>query len=220
MADKIKLHPETPHQKRVFEIADRLRDGEVMLFPTDTQYALGCTYNNKRGQDRIKEIRRLDDDHLFTLLCDSLTGLAKFAHINDANFKIIKRLIPAPITFILPATREVPSLIQSKRKTIGFRVPDSQICQSFIAELGEPIFATSAKLPEDSMSRMPKYSDDLFHLFDKLVDVVIDDEQPLSPANSTILDMTTETPELIRIGAHHKEIKEVLDSMNIPLKVG
>ncbi|MFW6347815.1 MAG: Sua5/YciO/YrdC/YwlC family protein, partial [Cyclonatronaceae bacterium] len=94
MAEKITLHPVTPHIKRVFDIVDKLRSGAIMLFPSDTRFALGCDYINKKGVDRIRNIRHLDDDHLFTLICDSLNGISKFAKLSDDNFKIIKRLIP------------------------------------------------------------------------------------------------------------------------------
>lgn len=221
MAEKIKLHPHTPHQKRVFEIADRLRNGDIMLFPTDTQYALGCAFDNKKGLDRIRQIRRLESDHLFTLLIDSLSGISKFAQLSDDNFKIIKRLIPAAITFILPATKEVPRLLlHPKRKTIGFRVPDYPIPNSIVEELGIPLLVTSAKLPENTLAgEQAAYPDDLFHQFDNLVDLVIDHEQPLNPIESTILDMTGNTPVVIRQGLDYNKVEDIFLSQNIEIVV-
>ena len=217
MAEKIKLHHETPHAKRVFDIVDRLKAGEIMLFPSDTRFALGCDYVNKKGIDKIRNIRKLDDDHLFTLICDSLTGISKFANISDDNFKIIKRLIPGPYTFVLPATKEVPKLLlHPKRKTVGFRVPAHPICESIIAELGRPLLATSAKVPEDLYSGSdPEYPDDMFQIFDNLVDIVVDDEQPLQTSESTIIDMTGDVPRILRKGEGFEKVEEVFAINNL-----
>lgn len=224
MAQKIKLHPETPHQKRVFEIVDKLNSGSVMLFPTDSRYALGCEFSNKKGLDRIRAIRRVSKDHLFTLLCDSLSGLARFAQISDNNFKIIKRLIPGPFTFILPATKEVPKLmVNTSRKTVGFRVPDSPICLSILAELGSPILATTAKNRESGDNDVDVNNpdtevsnpDDLFHIYDKLVDLVIDDEQPLNPESSTIIDMTGDMAIITRRGLGIDRVEEAFALQNL-----
>ncbi len=221
MAEKIKLHPETPHIKRVFEIVDKLRSGDVMLFPSDTSYALGCDYTNKRGIDKIRNIRRVDKDHLFTLICDSLTGISRFANISDDNFKIIKRLIPGPYTFILPATKEVPRLlVHEKRKTVGFRVPNHPICEAIIQELGHPLLATTAKIPEDIHSGPePEFPDDLFQIFDKLVDIVVDDEQPLAKRESTIVDMTGDAPVILRQGEGFEQVEEVFQINNLETTV-
>ncbi len=221
MAEKIKLHPETPHIKRVFEIVDKLRSGDIMLFPSDTSYALGCDYANKKGIDKIRSVRRLEEDHLFTLICDSLTGIAKFATLSDDNFKIIKRLIPGPYTFILPATKEVPKLLlHPKRKTVGFRVPAHPICETIIAELGHPLLATTAKIPDDIYSGPePEFPDDLFQIFDKHVDIVVDDEQPLSPKESTIVDMTGDEPVILRKGEGFEQVEEVFKIHNVESQV-
>ncbi len=215
-AEKIKLHPETPHQKRIFELADRLTNGEVMLFPTDSQYALGCDYTNKEGLKRIRQIRQLRDDHLFTLICDSLSGISRFAHLSDDNFKLIKRLIPGPYTFILPATKEVPKLlVHPRRKTIGFRVPDYPICESLIGELGRPVLATTAKLPElndQQMNGMKQF--DLFQRLEKQVDVIIDNEQELTTQVSTILDLTGDEPQILRKGLGMDKLEDVIGQVN------
>jgi len=212
MAEKIKLHPVTPHQKRIFEISDKLKSGQIILFPTDTRYALACVYDNKKGMDRIRSMRRLESDHLFTLICESLTGIAKFAQLSDDNFKLIKRLIPGPYTFVLPATKEVPRLLLNpKRKTIGFRVPDYPIVETLVKEVGAPLLATTAKLPDDVLGgQIAEYPDDLFHQFDKLVDVVVDNEQPLNRDESTVIDLTGEIPEIIRAGLGIDRVEEVL----------
>ncbi len=211
MAERIKLHPETPHVKRIFEIADMVRQGSVLLFPTDSQYALGCDYTNKKGIERIRTIRKLDEDDHLTLLCDSLSGIAKFAHISDHNFKLIKRLIPGPYTFILPATKEVPKLlVHPKKKTVGIRVPDYPICQGLIEETGNPMLAITAKKPQMVDGALEKFEREPFlREFEKLVDVIIDNQQELPSQETTIIDMTEEPVRIVRRGLGIDEAEEV-----------
>jgi tRNA threonylcarbamoyl adenosine modification protein (Sua5/YciO/YrdC/YwlC family) len=199
MGTRIKLHPVTPHARRIFELVDALRAGQILLFPTDTQYALGCVFNNKKGLDRIRTIRRLAPDHTFTLLTDSMTGLARFAHISDANYKYIKRLIPGPYTFILPATKDVPSLLLAKRKTIGFRVPESPICQRLIEHLGEPLLAVTAQAIGSDGAMLDREL--LIEALQNQVDVIVDNEQPGTPEQTTVIDLTGEEPRILREGA-------------------
>ncbi|TNE74603.1 threonylcarbamoyl-AMP synthase [bacterium] len=221
MADKVKIHPITPHQKRIFEVADALKSGKVAVFPTDTQYAIGCVYSNKKGIDQIRAIRKLDDSHLLTLLCDSLTGISKFAHLRDDNFKIVKKLIPGPYTFILPATKELPKLIvHPKRKTVGFRVPDYPICQKLIAELGGPIIATTAKLPDwNGKEKLYLDREELIQSMEKFVDVIIDDQQDLSVQESTVIDLTSDNPVIVRKGIGYEQVEEVLAQLGREVEV-
>jgi tRNA threonylcarbamoyl adenosine modification protein (Sua5/YciO/YrdC/YwlC family) len=215
MADKIKLHPVTPHQKRIFEIADQLRSGATLLFPTDTQYALGCDYENKKGIEAIRQIKGIDETHLLTLICDSLSGLSKFAVIDDLPFKVIKKIIPAPVTFVLPATREVPRLLQHpKRNTVGFRVPDYPIVQRLVEELGRPIIATTAK----SMNGVDPgsfFREDLISEFDRRVDVIIDNQQDMNFSESTIVDFSHEEPQIQRRGLAIEKVEEVFAYFNL-----
>lgn len=202
MAERIKLHPETPHVKRIFEIADMIADEAVLLLPTDSQYALGCDYKNKKGIDRIRTIRNLGNDDHLSLMCDSLSGIAKFAHISDRNFKLIKRLIPGPYTFILPATKEVPKLlVHPKKKTVGIRVPDYPICRGLVEEVGNPLLAITAKKPQMSDGALEKFEREPFlREFDKLVDVIIDNQQELPSRETTIIDMTEDEAKIVRRG--------------------
>lgn len=200
MAERIRLHPETPHQQRVFDIVDRLRAGDVILLPTDGQYALACAFSNKKGVDRLRSIRNLKKDHHLTLIIDGLHAISRFTHLSDANFKVIRRLIPGPFTFILPGTKLVPRLLMSpKRKTIGIKVPDHAICQKIVSELGEPLIAATAKLPDENQ---PEYLDttDLHEAFKHLVDILIDDEMPLNSQATTVVDMTGEEALIVRKG--------------------
>lgn len=216
MAKRIFLHPVSPQPKRVFEAVDSLRDDHILLLPTDTQYAIGCVYTNKRGLDRIRSIRRLDANHTFTLLIDSMTGLSKFAHISDAHYKLIKRLIPGPYTFILPATKDVPSLlVHPKRKTIGFRVPDTEICAQLLAKLGAPILAVTA---QEMAGDGPLLSRELLiDQLNPLLDLIVDDEVDPSNVQSTVLNLTGPIPVVQRRGAGIELVEDVFSLMNIPL---
>lgn len=220
MAERIKLHPETPHVKRLFEISDKVREGSVILFPTDSQYAIGCDYKNKKGIKRIRQIRNLGKDDHLTILCDSLSGISKFAHISDYNFKLIKRLIPGPYTFILPATKEVPKLlVHPKKKTVGFRVPDYPICEGLVRELGHPMLAITAKKPEMDNNALEKFEREPFlREFEKLVDVTIDNQQDLPARETTILDMTDDNTKVIRRGLGIEEVEEVFRTQREPLE--
>ncbi len=220
MAERIKLHPETPHVKRLFEISDKIREGAVVLFPTDSQYAIGCDYKNKKGIERIREIRALGNDDHLTLLCDSLSGIAKFAHISDYNFKLIKRLIPGPYTFILPATKEVPKLlVHPKKKTVGFRVPDYPICEGLVRELGNPMLAITAKKPDMNGNALENFDREPFlREFTKLVDVTIDNQQELPARETTILDMTDDNTKIMRRGLGIEKVEEVFRMQREPLE--
>jgi len=220
MAERVKLHPVTPHMKRVFEIVDIIKRGGVILFPTDSQYALGCEYTNKKGIERIRQIRNLDDDHHLTIICDSLSGTSKFAHISDANFKIMKRLIPGPYTFILPATKEVPKLlVHPKKKTVGIRVPDYSISQEIINELGNPMLAITAKRPEMDNGALEELGrEEFLRKFDKLVDVIIDNQQELPSEETTIIDMTGEQAVILRRGLGIEEAEETFTINGLQLQ--
>ena len=202
MAERIKLHPETPHAKRIFEIADAVRDGSVLLMPTDSQYSLACDYKNKKGIERIRQIRQLGDDDHLSIVCDSLSGIATFAHISDRNFKLMKRLIPGPYTLLLPATKEVPKLlVHPKKETVGIRVPDYPICQELVKELGHPMLAITAKKPSMDNGTLKSFEREPFlQEFDKLVDITIDNQQELPARESTIIDMTDDTARIVREG--------------------
>lgn len=220
MAERIKLHPETPHVKRLFEISDKIREGAVVLFPTDSQYALGCDYKNKEGIERIREIRDLGKDDHLTILCDSMSGIAKFAHISDHNFKLIKRMIPGPYTFILPATKEVPKLlVHPKKKTVGLRVPDYPIAEGLARELGNPMLAITAKKPSMNGRALEEFEREPFlREFEKLADVIIDNQQALPSSGSSIVDMTDENTKVMRRGLGIEQLEEVFRMEREPLE--
>lgn len=201
-----KVHPDNPQRRKVEAVRDALRQGAVMLYPTDTVYAIGCDLQVKSAVQRVRQLKRLANEKPLTFLCSSLSHIADYAHVSDSAYRIIRRLIPGPYTFLLPATKQVPKLVMSpKRRTTGIRVPDSATCQGLLLALGNPIVSTSALslMGEDPTSQVrPVFSKaELFERVGPQVDLIVDNELDLSYGLSTIFDLTeTDAPVLVRQG--------------------
>jgi tRNA threonylcarbamoyl adenosine modification protein (Sua5/YciO/YrdC/YwlC family) len=204
MATIYTVHPETPQKRRIEKIREDLHDGAVMLYPTDTVYAIGCDLNVKSAVERVRRLKQLSNDKPLTFLCSSLSNIAQYAWVSDPAYRMMKRLIPGPYTFLLPATKLVPRLVMNpKRKTTGIRVPDHPVCQALLEALGNPIISTSAHVPEDEDGKTPTVELErakLFDEFDSLVDIIVDDGSEPGFQVSTILDMTGEEPAIVRKG--------------------
>lgn len=205
MATLYRLHPETPQTRKVQLITEALRQGAVALYPTDTVYAIGCDLNHRGAVQRVRQLKQLANDKPLTFLCSSLSNIADYAQVNDSAYRIIRRLIPGPYTFVLPTTKLVPRLVMNpKRRTTGIRVPNNTICLTLIETLGNPIISTSALslLPSPSPKQGSRLIDkaEMFDALDKLVDIVIEDDQPMTYEVSTILDVSDEDPVIIRQG--------------------
>jgi tRNA threonylcarbamoyl adenosine modification protein (Sua5/YciO/YrdC/YwlC family) len=203
MATIYALHPENPQYRTLEEITQALRQGSIMLYPTDTVYAIGCDLNAKSAVQRVRQLKQRSNDKPLTFLCSSLSNISEYAGVNDAAYRLMKHLIPGPYTFLLPASKAVPKLVMHpKRKTTGIRVPDQVISQALLRSLGNPIISSSAHLPDDDGSDAFFTPDKatLFDTFDKLVDIIIDDDRDLGYEVSTILDLTGDEPEVIRKG--------------------
>jgi len=175
-----------------------LRQGAVIVYPTDSAYALGCHLGDKKALDRIREIRRVDDKHNFTLVCRDLSQAATYANMDNTAYRLINAHAPGPYTFILPATREVPRrLLHPKRRTIGIRIPDNRIVQALLEELGEPIMSSTLILPGEEMPLTDPY--EIRELLEHKVDLIIDGGYcELEP--TTVIDLTGELPRVVRRG--------------------
>ena len=197
------VHPENPQIRRIEEIKDALQDGAVMLYPTDTVYAIGCDLNVKSAIERVRRLKQLSNDKPLTFLCSSLSNIAHYAWVSDPAYRIMRSLIPGPYTFLLPATKLVPRLVMDpKRKTVGIRVPDHPICQALLSALGNPVISTSAHLPDEE-GNTPVLDVErarLFDEFDNLVDIIVDDGNEPGVQVSTIVDMTNKEPIILRKG--------------------
>ncbi|MGF1567643.1 MAG: L-threonylcarbamoyladenylate synthase [Nodosilinea sp.] len=204
MATVYRLHPDNPQPRKVQAIADALRQGAVALYPTDTVYAIGCDLNHRAAVQRVRQLKQLANDKPLTFLCASLSNIADYALVSDSAYRIIRRLIPGPFTFLLPATKLVPRLVMNpKRRTTGIRVPDTPICLALIDALGNPVISTSALtlVPTGgAKSHQVLQKMDLFDALEKQIDVIIDDDQPLTYEVSTILDISQGEPVVVRRG--------------------
>ena len=205
MATLYEIHPDTPQARKIEEIKDALRNGAVMLYPTDTVYAIGCDLNVKAAVERVRRIKQLSNDKPLTFLCPSLSNVAHYAVVTNEAYRLMKHLIPGTYTFLLPATKLVPKLVMNpKRKTTGIRVPEHPVCQSLLQSLGNPIISTSAHLLNDDETKPvldnPPGRAELFDQLDKLVDVIVDSGQEPGYQVSTILDLTGPEAVVVRQG--------------------
>jgi len=210
MARIYALHPDNPQPRTVQEICKELRMGAIMLYPTDTVYAIGCDLNDKSAVERVRRLKQLSNDKPLTFLCSSLSNISEYAIVSDEAYRIMKRLIPGPYTFLLPATKLVPKLVVNpKRKTTGIRVPDHPICQALLLELNNPIISTSAHLPdgEGEFPTIGLEQAELFDELDKMVDLIVEDGSQPGFEVSTILDFTQAQPAIVRKGLGWEELQ-------------
>jgi tRNA threonylcarbamoyl adenosine modification protein (Sua5/YciO/YrdC/YwlC family) len=192
---RIEIHPTHPQARRVQQAAEVLRRGGVIVYPTGTVYGLGCDIHQKKAVERIYQIRRLKKDHPLSFMCPDLSKIARYAHVDDFAYRIMKRLVPGPYTFVLSATREVPKLLVRKQKTVGIRVPDDKIALALLNELGSPIVSTSATLDGEVLND----PDELYARFahaDAFVDGGWGGIEP-----STIIDLSGGEAIILRQGA-------------------
>lgn len=198
MSQFFQIHPENPQVRLIHRAVEILRDGGLIIYPTDSSYALGCLMGDKDAQDRIRAIRRVDDRHNFTLVCRDLTEISVYAKVDNVAYRLLKGLTPGPYTFLLTATREVPRRLQNpKRKTIGLRVPDNAIAQALLADLGEPLMSSTLSLPGEEMPLTDPY--EMRDILGHAVDLVIDGGHcGFEP--TTVVDLTGDSPEVVRVG--------------------
>ncbi len=203
MSQFFQIHPDNPQQRLIQQAVEILRQGGVIIYPTDCAYALGCHLGDKKAVDRIKRIRRLDEKHNFTLVCDDLSSIGTYAKVDNQQFRLLKAHTPGAYTFILPATTEVPRrLLHPKRRTIGIRVPDNAIVAALLSQLGEPIMSTSLIMPDEALPLTDPY--EMRDLLQHQVDLIIDGGYCGMEATS-VINMVDETPEVVREGAGNTE---------------
>lgn len=198
MAQFFQIHPDNPQLRLIRSAVEIIRQGGVVVYPTDTSYALGCHIGDKAAMERIRTIRKLDDKHNFTLVCRDLSEIALYAKIENHHYRMLKSLTPGPYTFIHMATKQVPRRLQHpKRKTIGIRVPDNAITQALLAELNEPLMSTTLILPGEELPLTDPY--EMRDILSHQVDLVIDGGY-CGFEDSTVVDMEGDTPVVVRAG--------------------
>ncbi|KPK10895.1 MAG: hypothetical protein AMJ68_07710 [Acidithiobacillales bacterium SG8_45] len=173
MAQFFHVHPDNPQPRLIHQAVEIIRAGGVIVYPTDSSYALGCHIGDKAAMERIRRIRRVEDRHNFTLVCRDLSDISNYARISNLDYRVLKANTPGPFTFILPATREVPRRLQNpRRKTIGLRIPDHKITQALLEELGEPLMSSTLILPGEAMPMTDP--DEIRDRLERDVDLVIE----------------------------------------------
>ncbi len=198
MAQFFQIHPDNPQLRLIRQAVEIIRQGGLVIYPTDSSYALGCHIGDKAAMERIRRIRQVDEKHNFTLVCRDLSEISTYAKVGNQQYRLLKTLTPGPYTFIHPATKQVPRRLQhAKRRTIGIRIPDNRIAQALLEELGEPLMSSTLILPNDELPLTDPY--EMRDLLGHQVDLVIDGGYcGFEP--TTVVDMVDEVPVVARAG--------------------
>ena len=198
MAQFFSIHSQTPHLRLIRQAVDIIRQGGIIVYPTDSCYALGCQLGNKEAMERIRSIRNVDEKHHFTLVCRDLSEIATFAKVDNTQYRLLKSTTPGSYTFILNASREVPRRLQHpKRHTIGLRIPEHPVAHALLTELDEPILSSTLILPDDELplNDAPEIRQRLEHQVELILDA-----GSCGTEMTTVVDLTGNTPEIIRAG--------------------
>ncbi|MFD9903367.1 L-threonylcarbamoyladenylate synthase [Streptomyces sp. NPDC059063] len=199
MAKYFDVHPENPQRRVIGNVVDRVRSGDLIAYPTDSCFALGCQVGNRDGIARIRAIRRLDERHHFTLVCRDFAQLGQLVYVDNDVFRAIKAATPGSYTFILPATKEVPrQLLHPRKKTVGVRIPDHVVTQALLAELGEPLLSSTLLLPDEDEPLTQGW--EIKERLDHVVDAVVDSGD-CGTEPTTVVDFSAGAPEIVRSGA-------------------
>lgn len=199
MSQFFQIHPEDPQHRLIHRTVEIVQRGGLIVYPTDSFYALGCHIGDKSAVDRMRRIRGVPNDHNFTLVCRDLSEISTYARVDNMVYRLLKAYTPGPYTFILKATKELPKRLQDpKRRTIGIRVPADTIAQAILAELNEPLMSSTVLLPGSDLPLADPY--DIRDLLNNKVDLVIDGGHH-SHEPTWVIDLTQDEPEILRTGA-------------------
>lgn len=198
MSQLFYIHPDNPQARLINQAVEIIKRGGVIVYPTDSGYALGCAMGEKSAMERIVAIRKLPENHNFTLVCSDLSEISTYAMVSNQAYRLIKNNIPNPYTFILPATKELPRRLMTKRKTIGLRVPNNAIALALLNALGEPILSCSLMLPNEEITQSDP--DEIHDALGHSVDLVIHGGY-LGQEPTTVVDLTEDSPTIVREGS-------------------
>jgi tRNA threonylcarbamoyl adenosine modification protein (Sua5/YciO/YrdC/YwlC family) len=198
MAQYFLVHPENPQRRLLTQAAEIVRRGGLIVYPTDSCYALGCQLGDKAAQDRIRAIRQVDERHHFTLVCRDLSEIAHYARVDNAAYRLLRATTPGSYTFLLRASAEVPRRLQNpKRRTIGLRIPEHRVAQALLDELGEPLLSSTLILPGDALPLND--AEEIRARLEHQVDLVLD-AGSCGVQMTTVVDLTGEAPHIVRLG--------------------
>lgn len=192
----LQINPQNPQQRLIDQVVAALRQGAIIAYPTDTMYGIGCDIFNQKAVKRIYQIKRRDKSKPFSFICSNLKDVSLYCYLSNSAYRLMKKCLPGPYTFVLPAMKIVPKIMMSKQKTVGIRVPENKICQQIVDTLGNPILTTSATIEEDI------YLSEAFEVEERLgnqIDLIIDGE-PITPAPSSVISLIGEEVVIIRAG--------------------
>ena len=198
MSQFFEIHPDNPQKRLIQQAVEIINKGGVVIYPTDSSYAIGCHLGDKKAVDKIRMIRQLDKSHDFTLVCRDLSEISQYAVVDNMNYRLLKSLTPGPYTFIMQASREVPKrLLNPKRKTIGLRVPDNAVCSALLEELDQPLMSSTLTMPDEEYPMTDPYQIRL--KLESVVDLIIDGgfsgHEP-----TTVVNLVNDVPEILRQG--------------------
>ncbi len=193
----LSINPNNPHRRHINQVVECLRQGGVIIYPTDTTYGIGCDIFNRKGVKKIFQIKQRDSRKPFSFICSDLAEISNYAQVSNFAFKIMKRHLPGPYTFVLEATKIVPDSVSTKQKTVGVRIPENKICQEIVKELGHPLVTTSANISGDATLQNPQEID---AQMGRMVDLVIDGGISLGEA-STVISLVDDEIEVLREGS-------------------
>lgn len=192
----VEINPANPQPRRIARVVDALKADGVIVYPTDTVYGLGCDIHSKKAIERVRRIKRIDNKTPLSFVFKDLKTISQYAQVDDRSYKILRRHLPGPYTFVLKATRLVPRIVLTKRNEVGIRIPDNRICQALLEQLGNPILSSSVRMPDDQLLDDPK---EIQGLYGGQVDMVLDGGVFL-PEPSSIISLLDEVPSVIREG--------------------
>ena len=192
----LKVNPQNPQKRAIRRAVEVLKEGGVIAYPTDTIYGLGCDLYNRGAIEKIYHLKRYSKNKRLSIICSDLKDISRYAQVPDYAYRIMKKLVPGPYTFILEATKLVPKIMLTNQRTIGIRVPDHPIPLALVKELGGPIITTSVTKPDETLYNDPQ---ELEERFGKEVDLIIDGGI-IVPQHSSIIDLTAEEPKVLRVG--------------------
>jgi tRNA threonylcarbamoyl adenosine modification protein (Sua5/YciO/YrdC/YwlC family) len=193
----LQINPENPQQRLIDRAVKQLKNGAVMCYPTETGYGIGCDLFNQRAIKQIIQLKRRPKQKPFSFMCFDLTDISRYAHVSNTAYRLLKRNLPGPYTFVLPGSKLVPKVMATKQKTVGIRVPSHPICQALLESLGNPIINTSVQLEDDETLLAEPYM--IEEYIGNRIDLIIDGD-PVYPDPSSVIDLTGDYPEILREG--------------------
>ncbi|MEL6340813.1 MAG: L-threonylcarbamoyladenylate synthase [Myxococcota bacterium] len=198
---RLQIELDHPNPRHVSRAADALKSGGLGIYPTDTTYGLGCDLYSKRSIERIYQLKGMDRKQRLSFICNDLSDISRYAVVENRNYRILRHHVPGPYTFILPATREVPKIIQTNTRTVGIRIPSSPTCQILVSQLGHPLITTTvARREVDGEQTYTNNPDEITRMFGRSVEVFLDGGS-LYGEPSSVIDLTGDEPEIIREGS-------------------